>query len=118
MEIIYRRLTVAMHCARIALMSSVPGGSDYQRAWIVRAKVEAIAAIPSSFGDGLSCVRLRADVRWSAISRRSGCISPTLSFMAHLLPNLDRLFGSFSRNRFLFWHYSRIRNHFRDVDRL
>jgi hypothetical protein len=31
-----------------------------------------------------------------------------------LLRNPDRLFGS----GFLLWHYSRIRNHFRDVDRL
>jgi hypothetical protein len=41
----------------------------------------------------------------------SRLISPMLSFMAHLLRNLDRLFGSG-----LIWHYGRIRNHFRDVD--
>jgi hypothetical protein len=37
----------------------------------------------------------------------------------HPFRNLDRIFGSgFFRSGFLLWHYSRIRNHFRDVDRL
>jgi hypothetical protein len=37
----------------------------------------------------------------------------------NLLRNLDRPFGrGFFRSGFLLWHYSRIRNHFRDVDRL
>jgi hypothetical protein len=49
----------------------------------------------------------------------SRLISPMLSFVAHLLRNLDRLFGSrFSRDGFLLWHYSRVRDHFRDVHRL
>jgi hypothetical protein len=42
-----------------------------------------------------------------------------LSFMVYLVRDLDRLFGSgLFRSGFSLWHYNRIRNYFRDVDRL
>src|SRR3990170_5880799 len=90
----------------------------YQRAWIVRAKVEASAAIRSSLATAFRVSVFVPDVRWSAICWRSRWISPMLSFIAHLFRNLDRLFGSGSfRNGFLLWHHNRIWDHFRDVDR-
>jgi len=53
----------------------------YRRAWIVKAKVEASAAIRSSFATAFRVSVFVPDFRWSGISWRSRWISRMVSFM-------------------------------------
>src|SRR6202165_2584752 len=93
--------------------------TPYLCAWSSKVMVDATATIRWSLLIAFRSSGFVPALRWPTISSRSRLISPMLSFMARLLRNLDRLLWSgFSWNGFLLWHHSRIRNHFRDVDRL
>src|SRR5207302_7202259 len=90
----------------------------YLCTWSVKTMVDAIATIRCSLVTAFRSSGSVPALRWPMISSRSRLISPMLSFMACLLRNLDRLFGSrFFRNGLLLWYYSTIRYYFWDADR-
>ena len=77
------RLRKSVFCAKclIAISAHLPIQECYRRAWIVRAQVEASAAMRSSLATAFRVSVFVPAFRWPAISWRRRWISLMLSFM-------------------------------------